>query len=141
MSKNPHHAARSGYAVFLAALPAGLIALHLGAQALGRGIWLPVSALLFTAGWAVWAMRARHRRIWVVTVWAIGVHLALWLPFVIASYLGGQGVGRIDYAVLAGLFTGLAVAWYVAGEYLWQTVLIGIALTALIVLRRRAGRA
>lgn len=134
-----HDTARSrlGFAMLLALLPTGLIALHLGAQAFGHGAWLPVTALLFTLGWAIWASGTRRRRIWVVLFWAVGVHTILWMPFLVSSYLAGQGMGRIDYAVGAGIFTALAVGWYVATDHLWQTALIGGVLIGLITLRHR----
>ena len=72
-----------------------------------------------------------------LTLWTIGVHLALWLPFLFASYLSGQAFSEIVTAIFGTLITGTAVAWYVAQAHLWQTALLALALIGLVILFRR----
>ncbi len=103
-------------------------------------VLLPVTVFAFTFGFTRWiAPRLTRPTTFILglTFGAVIAHLSLWLPFLFASYIGGQGIARFDYSLLAAFFTSLAVGWYILTAYLPQTVLISLVLGGIILLSRQ----
>ena len=129
-----------GFLLLITALPVLLLLSHLGLQGPARSLWLPLGLGTFTLGWAALAVRRSDgigaRAVW-LAVWVVGGHMSLWLLFLLASFLQGQGDQNLGYALSAGVFTAATVGWYVLEGWLGLTLLVGLILTlALIVYRR-----
>lgn len=130
------------FAILIQSASLGVLVFAVLALMLGPGtIWLSLSGAGFTALWAAWALRRRRPplRAWLsaLGLWIAGVHLALWLPFLFAAYVTGQGLSGLLYAAFAALVTAAAVAWYIANAYLWLTILLALALGGLLIMTRR----
>lgn len=138
----PLHIQRTGdipAAILLAVLPAGLVAFHIGWPTPWQGLSLPLAVAAFGLIWALWMVRrTRSLRISVIGLglWGGGVHLAMWIPLLFTSYASGQGIANLGYSVWATLVTATIVAWYVLGNYLWQTLVVGLALVAVVAMLR-----
>lgn len=119
---------------------AGLTAGAATTLALGGAVgWpallLPLSVAGFVALWMRFTLRASRLRGWALAyaTGVVGGHLALWLPFLVVSWLDGQGAAHAGYAFAGASVTALAVAWYVLTEHL-VTTLVGAGLAVLGVL-------
>lgn len=129
------------FSILIQSASLGVLVFAVLALMLGPGtIWLSLSGAGFTALWVAWILRRRPPlRAWLsaLGLWIAGVHLALWLPFLFAAYVTGQGLPGLLYAAFAALITATAVAWYIASAYLWLTILLALALGGLLILTRR----
>ncbi len=138
------HFADLGAPALAALVPAGTLIWHMGWPLAWPGLLLPLSLAFFSFVWTLGLRRIAGRRAALISGLVLGVglaHLMLWLPFLLVSYAGGQGAARLDYALLSALVTSAAVAWYILGEFLWQSlVLAGLIGAALLGLRMGRGR-
>lgn len=126
-------------AILLAILPAGLVAAHIGWPTPWSGLSLPVSVLVFGLIWGIWMLRRNGSiRISILGLglWACGIHLAMWLPLVLHSYIAGHGVQHLNYSILSSLITAAIVAWYILTDHLWQTLTLGSGLVGVVILLR-----
>lgn len=126
--------------VLIALIPAGILTVFMGWPPAWPAFLLPLSVFVFTFGFSHWiAPRLTRPATFILglTFGAVIAHLSLWLPFLFASYIGGQGIARFDYSLLAAFFTSLAVVWYILNAYLPQTVLICLVLGGIILLSRQ----
>ena len=126
-------------AILLAIFPAGLVALHIGWPTPWQGMSLPLAVVAFGLIWSLWMIRRTGSvRITVIGLglWVFGVHLAMWVPLLFGSYVGGQGPANLNYSVWATLVTAAIVAWYVLTDHFWQTLAVGLGLVAAITMLR-----
>lgn len=127
--------------VLVALVPASFLAYHLGAPLVWPALLMPASVLVFTALWARRLTRAISRlgAVIAVVLWAIGVHVAVWLPFILVAWLRGNGLENFIYTAAGTLVSASVVAWYILTGSLWPTLTMGILLaTFTIAVFRRA---
>jgi hypothetical protein len=128
------------FPVAIALIPAGILAVFMGWPPAWPALLLPVTVFAFTFGFTRWIAPRLTRPATFILGLAFGAviaHLSLWMPFLFASYIGGQGIARFDYSLLAAFFTSLAVGWYILTAYLPQTVLICLVIGGIILLSRQ----
>jgi len=98
------------------------------------GLLLPLSLTVFCFVW-LWGVFQRSDRslglVALLILGALGAHLALWFPFLFASYLAGHGSKGVDYSLGAALVTSGVVGWYILTDHPWVTV-AGLACLAAI---------
>jgi len=124
-------------------IPAGALIQHLGWPLHWLGLFMPLTVFIITFGFTRWIAPRLTRLATLILGIAFGAvlaHLSLWLPLLLSSYIGGQGVGQLGYAIAAALFTALAVAWYILAANLPVTLLICLAILGLIQFARKRSR-
>jgi len=117
----------------------GVVMLWFGAVPRWPQVMIPLSVGFYVFFGLIWVRRRRgFRRLGRLLLVVPGAHLAVWLPFLLAAYLTGDGPYGLAGAVPGALVTGLAVGWYVLSDHLWQTGAITLGLM-LLVLPNRCG--
>ena len=66
-------------------------------------------------------------------------HAILWLPFITLSYAEGLGAANLIRAISSGIATSAILGWYLLGQYLLPTLVVGLALLVLLRLTRLTG--
>lgn len=84
---------------------------------------------LFSSGWTAFAERPK---LWVgmVVFWSLGLHLVVWIPFFLQSYIGagtlGFGLQSLATATAEALATALILAFYSITKFPITTLGFGL---------------
>ncbi|MCP5036558.1 MAG: hypothetical protein GY945_03045 [Rhodobacteraceae bacterium] len=128
-------------AALVAILPSGILIYHLGVPLVWPTLIIPASVAVFSL---IWARVLTSRTSWsgwasATALWVVGVHLAVWLLFVLVAYLNGNGLENLGQSIFNAVFTSVVIAWYTMINYLWPTLIMGVVLALfLIAVSRRS---
>ena len=129
-------------AAFAGLIPSVLVIWGLGLPINWPTLLLPLSVSGFATFWTwLLARRMRDLRALIggIALGLILAHAIMWLPFITLSYAEALGAANLIRAISSGIATSAILGWYLLGQYLLPTLLVGLALLVLLRVSRLTG--